>query len=167
MYVRTIVNGSGTLYLGKQGENLARELAFPETAAWAAGFGAGRAQLLCRPPNGAAAYSIALETEDGAAIWPITDADTAWTGYGCCELRWSTGDRVVKSRTYPTFVADALFGGCPEEPPGGVSDHRRLTHREAPDQHPMEAITGLTDAIGKIPPPTASLTNIELEELLK
>ncbi len=165
--MRTVVTGPGTLYLGKQGEHLARELAFPETALWAAEFGEGRAQLLCRPPGGAAAYAVTLEMEEGAAVWPVTGADTAWTGYGCCELRWSAGDRVVKSRTYPTFVADALFGGYPEEKPGGMADHRRLVHREDPDQHPMGAITGLTDAIGKIPPPVAALTNLELEALLK
>ena len=59
--MRTIVKGPGTLYLGKQGENLARELAFPETAAWAAELGAGTVQLLCRPPDGGRAYPAALE----------------------------------------------------------------------------------------------------------
>ncbi len=110
--MRTIVKGPGTLYLGKQGENLARELAFPETAAWAAELGVGTVQLLCRPPDGGRAYPAALELEeDGTAVWPISAADVAQPGCGCCELRWCAGDRVVKSRTYATYVAEGLTPG--------------------------------------------------------
>lgn len=36
---------------------------------------------------------------------------------------------------------------------GGTSDHRRLTHRDAEDQHPIGAITGLQEQIDKIPSP--------------
>lgn len=34
---------------------------------------------------------------------------------------------------------------------GGVSDHRLLTGRDAEDQHPIEAIAGLEDALEQIP----------------
>lgn len=34
---------------------------------------------------------------------------------------------------------------------GGVSDHRLLTGRDAEDQHPIEAIAGLKDALEQIP----------------
>lgn len=48
---------------------------------------------------------------------------------------------------------------------GGISDHSKLSNRDAADQHPMNAITGLVDALaGKQPkgdyipnPPTASV----------
>ncbi len=50
---------------------------------------------------------------------------------------------------------------------GGVSDHRRLTNRDAEDQHPTEAITGLKKEINRIPPPTEAITNSEIEEMLK
>lgn len=50
---------------------------------------------------------------------------------------------------------------------GGATDHRVLTHRDAPAQHPMEAIVGLREAVDSIPAPTERITNSELEELLK
>lgn len=50
---------------------------------------------------------------------------------------------------------------------GGVSDHRRLTNRDAEGQHPIEAITDLKKEINRIPPPTESITNSEIEEMLK
>lgn len=109
--MRTIVNTFGTLYLGKQGEHLARSFAFPEPEAWAAEFGPGTAQLLASPPGGKA-YPVVLSMEDGMAVWRITAADTARPGYGRCELRWSVEGRVVKSKTYVTYVAEGLSGGC-------------------------------------------------------
>ena len=111
--MRTIVGKPGTLYLGKQGENLARELAFREPLCWAAeSDGEGTAQLLVRPSGCQTAYPVILEPEEGVFVWRITAADTARAGYGSCELRWSVEDRVVKSRTYATFVAKSVSGGC-------------------------------------------------------
>jgi len=220
--VRTTVTGTKTLYLGKQGENLAREFAFPETVLWREAFGEGAAQLLCRPPDGACVYPAALELEDGTAVWRVTAADTAQPGYGCCELRWSVGGHVVKSHTYITFTAKGL---APEETApweeyleqildagaqaleaaaraenaavhapiirdgswwvwdpeqggykdtgtgvsgsgGGGTDHRSLAYRDAENQHPIASITGLREAVERIPAPTQSITNMELEELL-
>ncbi len=42
---------------------------------------------------------------------------------------------------------------------GGMGDHRQLTGRNAPDQHPMSAITGLLDAIPR-PMTAEELRNI-------
>lgn len=109
--MRIIVDKPGTIDLGKQGENLSREIAFPEPAAWAEEFPGGAAQLLVSPPGGKA-YPVVLSEEDGLAVWPVTAADTARAGYGRCELRWSIDGMVVKSRTYMTFVAAGLSGGC-------------------------------------------------------
>ena len=55
----------------------------------------------------------------------------------------------------------------PAESSGGVSDHRRLTNRDAEDQHPIESITDLKKEISRIPPPTEAITNSEIEEMLK
>ncbi len=111
--MRIIMDKPGAVELGKQGENLSREIAFPEPAAWAEEFPGGAAQLLVRPPGACApAYPVVLSEEDGLAIWPVTAADTARAGYGRCELRWSIEGQAVKSRTYVTFVAEGLSGGC-------------------------------------------------------
>lgn len=50
---------------------------------------------------------------------------------------------------------------------GGVSDHRLLSHRDAQNQHPIEAIAGLENELMRIPDPTEPITNSELEALLK
>lgn len=50
---------------------------------------------------------------------------------------------------------------------GGTSDHRALTNRDADDQHPIKAITGLSDKLNTIPPAAERITNTEIEELLK
>lgn len=109
--MKTIIDRPGTLFLGKQGEHLARELAFPEPAAWAEEFGPGTAQLLVSPKVGKA-YPVILSEEDGFAVWRVTAADTARAGYGRCELRWSVNGMIMKSKTYVTHVAEGLSGGC-------------------------------------------------------
>ena len=43
---------------------------------------------------------------------------------------------------------------------GGTSDHRELSNRDAPDQHPMSAITGLPNSL------PASLTNMDILAIL-
>lgn len=56
-----------------------------------------------------------------------------------------------------TILEGAAQGEAPKPPPdgsggvGGTSDHRQLTHREDAEQHPIAAITGLQDALAKIP----------------
>lgn len=56
----------------------------------------------------------------------------------------------------------------------GTLDHSVLINRDALDQHPMSAITGLANYISSIeteldsiPPPPEPISNTELEELLK
>lgn len=56
----------------------------------------------------------------------------------------------------------------PEPPPeGGTTDHRRLSHRDAAEQHPIASISGLEKELNRIPEPVEALTNTELEEMLK
>lgn len=42
----------------------------------------------------------------------------------------------------------------------GTSDHRKLTHRDAPEQHPIAAITGLPDKLPDV------LTNMDILDIL-
>ena len=59
-------------------------------------------------------------------------------------------------------------GEPPDVPdPGGTTDHRQLSYRDAAGQHPIESITGLAKELERIPEPAEALTNFELEELLK
>lgn len=50
---------------------------------------------------------------------------------------------------------------------GGTTDHRALTNRDADDQHPIKAITGLIEKLNTIPPAAERITNTEIEEMLK
>lgn len=50
---------------------------------------------------------------------------------------------------------------------GGTTDHRALINRDADDQHPIKAITGLQDKLNTIPPASEKITNTEIEEMLK
>lgn len=64
----------------------------------------------------------------------------------------------------------AVTGDAPEPvppPEGGTTDHRRLSHRDAAEQHPIASISGLKKELDRIPEPVEALTNTELEEMLK
>ena len=50
---------------------------------------------------------------------------------------------------------------------GGAADHRALSNRDADGQHPVSSITGLREALERIPEPVEPLTNEELEEMLQ
>ena len=50
---------------------------------------------------------------------------------------------------------------------GGTTDHRELENRDADDQHPIKAITGLQNVLNTIPPASEKITNTEIEEMLK
>lgn len=52
----------------------------------------------------------------------------------------------------------------PSEPSEGTTDHRQLTNRDAPDQHPIYAITDLEEQIRKIP---EIMTADEMRDILK
>ena len=49
----------------------------------------------------------------------------------------------------------------------GTNDHTKLRNRDADDQHPIKAITGLQSKLNTIPPPSEKITNTEIEEMLK
>lgn len=63
-----------------------------------------------------------------------------------------------------TLLSSVLIQGGGE---GDTSDHRLLSGREAENQHPIEAISGLKEKLERVPSPAEPLTNEELEEMLK
>lgn len=48
----------------------------------------------------------------------------------------------------------------------GESDHTKLKNRDAPDQHPMEAITNLSARLEEIDGSVGSLTNSDIDAIL-
>jgi hypothetical protein len=106
----------GQLYLGKQGENLARIVYFEEHALWEKEFGEGKCELLHQRNGDAAPYPVKLEKENGKCCWKVTASDTAIVGDGKCELHYLVDDVVVKSKIWTTTVLESLGGEVAEAP---------------------------------------------------
>ena len=115
--MRTVSSNNTTvLPLGKQGENLAEKIIFTDPISWLKGYGTGTVQLLNQRPGEDTPYPVVISEEsDGSYSWVVTAADTALAGQGKCELRYLSGDTVVKSLIWSTIVNDAL--GEPSDTP--------------------------------------------------
>lgn len=111
------------LLLGRQGENLAREMVF-DISGWVSEFGDGTAVLLVKRPEDSTTYPASVSLEDGTVTWPVTSTDTAQAGKGKCELQYLVGDVVVKSHTWQTVVTASLeaAGDVPDPETGWVAE---------------------------------------------
>ncbi len=122
------------VFLGRQGENLARRIVF-DLSAMREAYGDGSAQLVVRRSGDAFPYPAAnVRLADGALIWSPSAADTARAGCGSCELRWYAGETLLKSELWTTLTVPALgeLGQAPEagtgsttpadDPEGGLND---------------------------------------------
>ena len=114
MEVYRVKTGS-ILPLGKQGENLAKQIQF-DLSRWISNFGPGTVQLLHQRSGDEAPYPVAVEQEGNLAVWTVTNADTAAAGTGRAELQYYVGDALAKSETWMTKVLAAL-GPAGETPP--------------------------------------------------
>lgn len=114
MDVYRVKTGS-ILPLGKQGENLSRQIQF-DLSRWISNFGPGTVQLLHQRSGDETPYPVAVEQEGNLAVWTVTSADTAVAGTGRAELQYYVGDALAKSETWMTKVLPAL-GPASETPP--------------------------------------------------
>lgn len=193
-------NALSVLPLGKQGEHLARQILF-DLSEWVHEYGTGTAELIYQRPGDEVPYPIAIVQEGDTLIWTLTATDTDKSGaYGKCEMRYSVGDTVAKSKVWRTWVDASMNTDVGEVPPESekawveqvlaagtdaknaalraeaaaihppypnsntstwwvwnaekgtymdsgqptcVADHRKLTNRDAEEQHPIQAITNL------------------------
>lgn len=87
------------------------------------------------------------------------------------ELEWRLMEQ--KAYLYPTVDEEEPEPDEPEnpddpwqdDPEEKLKDHRLLNYRSSPDQHPIEAITGLEEKLGEIKK-VDSITNIEIDEVI-
>lgn len=114
--MKTIQAGSGTLEIGRQGENQAVRVMF-SIRGLAEMYGPGEVQLIVQRPCDYCPYTVQLATDGDFAYWTVTSTDTANAGKGRCELHYYVGEAVVKSRTWMTHVAAAVIGPGPESVP--------------------------------------------------
>ena len=109
----TVTPVNGTIDLGREGENLARQVVLPleDLAA-----GKGHALLLHQRAGDSSPYPVDIRQEGNSLIWVVTNADTGAAGLGSAEARWLGDDgQVIKSRIYHTVTQKALSD--PESPP--------------------------------------------------
>lgn len=105
------------LHLGREGENLARQVVF-DLSDWLNAYGAGTAQLLVQRSGDERPYIREITQEGNTATWVITLWETENASHsGKCELRWYVGKTLVKSRTWSTQVDAALETPSEETPP--------------------------------------------------
>ena len=109
----TVKPVNGTIDLGREGENLARQVVLPlEDLAAGKGYGL----LLHQRAGDSSPYPVVARQEGNSLIWAVTGADTGAAGLGSAEVRWLGNDgRIIKSRIYHTVTQKALSD--PESPP--------------------------------------------------
>ena len=107
------VNTLSTIPLGRQGENLARQILF-DVSGWESEYGPGSVELIAQRPGDEAPYPVVTTRDGDSVVWPVTAADTLYPGdSGRCELRYYVGETLAKSRIWETYVARAM--GTPSE----------------------------------------------------
>lgn len=140
--IKINASASGILPLGHQGENLARAIAFPRAAGWAAEFGGGTYAMWHQRPGESTQYPAVLEMQGSVPVWVVSAADTAIPSdagqYGRAELRLVQGDVVVKSCIYSTMIAASLTG-TEADPPEPAEDWTNRIVQAAADAAKSEA----------------------------
>lgn len=103
------------IMLGKQGENLAREVIF-DVSGVRAEFGDGTFRLVAKRPGESDAYPATVTETGDTVVWALTGADTQNAGRGQCELAYYAGETRLKTWTYDTAIAKSLTGSPKTDP---------------------------------------------------
>ena len=107
------------IFLGRQGEQNARDVAF-DISHWLELYGEGVVQLYARRPGDEDMYPVPLTRDGNLVVWTVAPADVAVVGQtGECELSFQPGEDVLaKSETWSTFVLPSMDGNVTETPEG-------------------------------------------------
>ena len=117
--MRTVyAQASDRIFLGKQGENEAVRVIWQGIVKdYAKLHGEGVFTLAVRRHGDAAAYPAAVSARGGDVLWDIHAADVAKDGNGSCELTYTVGGVVAKTRTWDTYVLPSISADGSAEPP--------------------------------------------------
>lgn len=118
------------IMLGKQGENLAREVIF-DVSGVRAEFGDGAFRLSAKRPGESDAYPATVTENGDTVVWALTGADTQNAGRGQCELAYYAGETRLKTWTYDTAIAKSLTGSPKTDPYGEFLDEVNRLAAEA------------------------------------
>lgn len=115
--MRTVVVRNGTrILLGKQGENNAVRVVWPEIVEqYAKLYGDGHFELVV-VQNGQA-YPAVISVDGADIVWDVLAADVATVGTGSLELIYYVGDTIAKSQTWETFVVASESAEGTTDPP--------------------------------------------------
>lgn len=115
--MRTVIVRNGTrIPLGKQGENNAVRVVWPEiTEKYAKLYGDGRFELVVVQKG--QAYPAVVSVDGADLVWDVLAADVATVGAGSLELIYYVGDTIAKSQTWETFVVASRSAEGTTEPP--------------------------------------------------
>lgn len=110
-------NTLSTIPLGRQGENLARQILF-DVSGWESEYGPGSVELIAQRPGDETPYPVVTTRDGDSVVWSVTAADTLYPGdSGRCELRYYVGETLAKSRIWGTYVARAMDTPSETTPP--------------------------------------------------
>lgn len=113
-----IVRDAMRIPIGKQGENNAVRIVWPGIVEKCIKlYGDGVFSLVIKRKGDTALYPVTVTTEGSALVWVPTNADTAVSGFGSCELSYTVGDVIAKSKTWDTDVYSSITGEGETEPP--------------------------------------------------
>lgn len=115
--MRTVVVRNGTrIPLGKQGENKAVRVVWPEIAEkYTKLYGDGRFELVVVQKG--QAYPAVVNVDGPDLIWNVLTADVATVGAGSLELIYYVGDTIAKSQTWKTSVEVSKSAEGTTQPP--------------------------------------------------
>ena len=115
-------NNLTTLSLGREGENLARQVVF-DIRDLESLYGSGTVEVIYQRPGDAQPYPLAVQRDGTLVTWDVTATDTEMSAatanerYGKCELRYYAGETLAKSQIWRTWVESAMDTPSETAPP--------------------------------------------------
>lgn len=103
------ITNTNVIYLGRQGENLARTVEIDVSSIFGKWPNATISLLVQRNQEDTF-YLAPVVIENGILKWTISNADTEFAGDGKAEIRATQDDVIVKSAMMNTHVSDSLGG---------------------------------------------------------
>lgn len=149
--VRPDMNAHGRekIFIGRQGENLARRVKF-DISEWRKLYGDGSVALVHRRPGDKYPYpcTVVASTDDDCFYWEVTKADVSVFGVGELQLRYYVDDALVKSQIWDSKIDESLdypLGTKPDDLIEDWIDRVAQAAQEEVDKHlPTCAVTEIT-----------------------
>lgn len=106
--IDVIANASGTVLIGRLGENEHTRVLFDITD-YLTMYPGATCELLFRPPGENLAYIVPqVSSDEHYLYWPVSNADLSKAGIGYCELVARLDETIVKSTLFVTKTLSAL-----------------------------------------------------------